>query len=290
LRMTDVATHTEPVTVVVPVWDRYVAFLSECLESVFEQEGPRAPQVVVVDNASNVPLPSLPPVVTVVQASRRLSVGAARNLGLTRVETRDVIFCDADDRLLSGAIAFLSSRMAMRPELIAAICRYVSWNPATGARAILERSPRPVVFSVSRYQRLFALANLRYNCFPIVGGILRTEAVRDAGGFGDGDVGEDWILGTQLAFRGPIEFHPEPSFLRRVHKGSLWHKAHAHADYLERCNLLRDRIKYDAQVPRWVKAGLPILALVHRHDVARATSGATMTPAHPLLESGVVAE
>ena len=288
--MTAALSHIEPVTVVVPVWDRYVAFLSECLESVVEQEGAPAPQVVVVDNASNVPLPPLPQGVTVVRAPRRLSVGAARNLGLTQVATRDVIFYDADDRLLAGTIAFLSSRMAMRPELVAAICRYVSWNPATGARTVLERSPRPVVFRVSRHRRLFALANLRYNCFPIVGGILCTEAVRDAGGFGDGDVGEDWVLGTQLAFRGPIEFHSQPSFLRRVHTGSLWHREHAHADYLERCNLLRHRIKHDGSVPSWVKAGLPILAFVHRHDVARATSGKTMTPAHPLLESGVAAE
>ena len=288
--MTGIVTQVEPVTVVVPVWDRYVALLSECLVSVLEQECAPPPQVVVVDNASNVPLPWLPPAVTVIQAPRRLSVGAARNLGLTRVETREVIFCDADDRLLPDAIAFLSSRMAMRPELIASICRYVSWNPSSGAREILERSPRPVVFRVAPHRRLFALANLRYNCFPIVGGILRTEAVKDAGGFGDGDIGEDWTLGAQLAFRGPIEFHREPSFLRRIHSGSLWHRAHAHADYLERCNLLRERIKHDPRVPRWVKAGLPLLALAHRLDVAKVTSGEEITPVHPLLGSGGVAK
>jgi glycosyltransferase involved in cell wall biosynthesis len=273
------------VTIVVPVWDRYVGFIRECVASALDQAGVRAPKVVVVDNASNVPLPSLPPVVEVVRSPRRLSVGAARNFGLGRVETGKVIFCDADDRLLPGAIAFLTSRMAERPELVAAICRYVSWNPETGARAVLERSPRPIVFRVARNPRLFALANLRYNCFPVVGGILRTDAARDAGGFGDGNVGEDWILGTQLAFRGPIEFHREPSFLRRVHPGSLWHRQHACSDYLASCDLLRERVKRDPYVPGWVKAGLPLLAAVHRWDVRRvAARNGTIDPVNPLLE------
>jgi glycosyltransferase involved in cell wall biosynthesis len=278
------------VTVVVPVWDRYVAFLPRCLEGILEEPAGK-PHVIVVDNASNELLPALDPAIDVVRSPRRLSVGAARNLGLSLVETREVIFCDADDRLLPGATAFLSSRMAKRPELVAVICRYVSWNPKTEARAVLERSPRPIVFRVARYRRLFALANLRYNCFPVVGGILRTDAVRDAGGFGDGDVGEDWILGAQLTFRGPIEFHPEPSFLRRVHSGSLWYRAHTHDDYLARCNLLRERIERDRSVPRWVKAGLPLLAVAHRRDVARAMRGsAVMAPANPLLGSGGSAE
>lgn len=274
------------VTVVVPVWDRYVGFVRECVASVLDQPGVPAPKVVVVDNASDVPLPSLPRSVEIVRLPRRLSVGAARNVGLGRVETEEVIFCDADDLLLPGAIAFLTSRMVERPELVAAICRYVSWNPETGARVVLERSPRRIVFRVARSPRVFALANLRYNCFPVAGGILRTDAARNAGGFGDGNVGEDWILGTQLAFRGPIEFHREPSFLRRVHAGSLWHREHACADYLGSCDLLRDRVERDPCVPGWVKAGLPLLAAVHRRDVRRvAARRGTIDPVNPLLES-----
>lgn len=273
------------VTVVVPVWDRYVGFVRECVASALGQAGVRTPNVIVIDNNSNVVLPPLPPGVEVVRLPKRVSVGAARNAGLALVETGKVIFCDADDRLLPGAIAFLTSRMDERPELVAAICRYVSWNPETGARAVLERSPRPIVFRVARAPRVFALANLRYNCFPVVGGILRTDAARDAGGFGDGNVGEDWILGTQLAFRGPIEFHREPSFLRRVHPGSLWHRQHASADYRRRCDLVRARVRHDPSVPVWVKAGLPLLAAVHHWDVRRAAARTgTIDPVNPLLE------
>ncbi len=272
------------VTVVVPVWDRYCAFLGECLDSLLEQRGER-PRIIVVDNASREPLPPLPATVDVVRTTERLSVGAARNLGLAQVETSQVIFCDADDRLLPGALAFLRGRMADRPELVGCVSRFVSWNPRTGEKVVLDRSPRPIVFRVSRHRRAFALANLRYNCFPVVGCLLRTEAVKDAGGFGDANVGEDWILGAQLAFRGPIEFHERPAFLRRVHNGSLWYRRHTRAEYLRRCELLRERLRRDASVPGWAKTLLPLLAVVHRLDVRRVTRDGAIEPQNPLLRA-----
>jgi glycosyltransferase involved in cell wall biosynthesis len=264
------------VTVVVPVWDRYCAFLRGCVDSIRDQGA--AHRLVVVDNASDEPLPRLPRGVDVIRAPSRLSAGAARNLALDEVETSGVLFCDADDQLLPGTIAFLRHRLAARPELVGCVSRYVSWDPETGARLVRDRSPKPIVFRVAPHRRAFALANLRYNCFPIVGALLRTEAVRDAGGFGDSDVGEDWILGTQLAFRGPLEFHTRPAFLRRVHAGSLWHRSHTDAVYRERCRLLRERLRHDPAVPRWVKASLPLLAVVHRRDVRRASRDGSVEP------------
>ena len=282
-------TRATGVTVVVPVWDRYCSFLSECLESVLSQEGER-PRVIVVDNASQEPLPPLPPEVEVLRTPARLSVGGARNFSLSRVGTSELVFCDADDRLLPGSVSFLRQRMADRPELVACVGRSVSWDPRTDEQVVLERSPKPIVFRVARHRRSFALANLRFNCFPVVGAILRTAAVENASGFGDSNVGEDWILGTQLAFRGPIEFHERPTFVRRVHSGSLWYRPHTETDYLRRCELLRARVRSDPAIPVWVKASLPILALVHRLDVRRSTRGGTIEPEHPLLESREVVE
>jgi glycosyltransferase involved in cell wall biosynthesis len=274
----------DAVTVVIPVWDRYCHFLAECVDSVLSQAGER-PRVIVVDNASREPLPALPAGIDLVRSAERLSVGAARNLALAGVETRWVVFCDADDLLLPGTLAFLRGRMAARPQLVACVCRHVSWDPTTDARVLRDRAPRPIVFRVARHRRVFALANLRYNCFPIAGAMLRAEAVMDAGGFGDVSVGEDWILGTQLAFRGPIEFNERPGFLRRVHSGSLWYRPHAAGDYLRRCDLLRARVKDDPAVPGWVKASLPVLARVHRRDVRRATRDGALEPEHPLLQA-----
>ncbi len=282
-------TRATGVTVVVPVWDRYCNFLCECLESVHSQEGER-PRVIVVDNASEEPLPPLPADVKVLRTRARLSVGGARNFALSGVETSELIFCDADDRLLPGSVSFLRRRMADNPELVACLGRNVSWDPRTDEQVVLERSPRPIAFRVARHRRLFALANLRFNCFPVVGTIVRTDAVEDAGGFGDSNVGEDWILGTQLAFRGPLEFHEQPTFIRRVHSGSLWYRPHTETDYLRRCELLRARVRSDPAIPAWVKASLPILALVHQLDVRRTTRGGTIQPEHPLLEPRQVVE
>jgi len=263
------------VTVVVPVWDGYCSFLEECVAGALAQSPP--PQVLVVDNASEAPLPPLPGEVVVVRAPERLSAGAARNLGLAHVRTQLVCFLDADDLLLPGALGRACAVLSRRPRAVAAVARYESWNPESDERRMLARSPRPVVFAVSRFPRLFALANLRWNSFPVAGGVHRTAAVLTAGGFGDASVGEDWILGTQLAFRGPIEFLRTPSFVRRVHSGSLWHSRHGRDEYVRRGLLLRQRLRRDPAVPRWVKALLPALAVVHRLDAR------SLRPANPLL-------
>src|SRR4051794_24110007 len=92
------------VTVVIPVWDAYVDFLPDAVESV--RRNAREAPIVVVDNASS---RAVPPVEggEVVRSSRRLTEGAARNLGLEHVETEFVLFLDADDMLLDGTLQFL---------------------------------------------------------------------------------------------------------------------------------------------------------------------------------------
>src|SRR5688572_8864486 len=94
-----------PVTVVIAVWDDYVRFLTEAVASVVGQGSPC--EVVLVDNASDVALPILAGV-AVVRAPERLSIGAARNLGLSAVKTPLVVFLDADDVLLPGSLAMLT--------------------------------------------------------------------------------------------------------------------------------------------------------------------------------------
>lgn len=269
------------VTVVVPVWGDYCRFLPECVESVLADE-PR-PKLIVVDNASEQPLPPLPQEVELVRASRRLSAGAARNLALLQIETPYVCFLDADDILLHGALGDAAARLDARHRLVSVISRYESWNPATGERRMLGRSPRPIALAVSRFRRVFALANLRYNAFPIVGGVHRTSIVRAVGGFGDTDVGEDWILGVLLTFRGRIAVRRAPAFLRRVHGGSLWYRPHTRKRLLHRCELLRSRVAADPAVPRWVKALLPLFAAAHRRNVRRLAPSGTARTSNPLL-------
>ncbi len=269
------------VTVVIPVWDSYCEQLAECAASTSEQ-GVDV-RVVVVDNASEMPLPKLDRSVAVVRSDRRLGVGAARNVGLQHVETDYVTFLDSDDVLLPGTLAALCEPLHADARLVTSGGRFVSWNPETGERAVVRRSPKPVVLTVSRFRRTFALANLVWNTFPVVGCVHRTEAVRAAGGFGDGSVGEDWILGAMLTFRGRVFFSERETFLRRVHHGSLWFRPHEPTALLERSRALRERAKHDSAVPDWAKALLPLLAMVHRRSVRRTTRAGVVEPESPVL-------
>src|SRR3954467_2335314 len=97
------------VTVVIPVWDDYVEFLGDAVESV-RRNAPQAP-IVIVDNASSTPVPQIEGT-EIVLASERLTEGAARNLGLERVATDYVVFLDADDMLLDGTLELLHERLA----------------------------------------------------------------------------------------------------------------------------------------------------------------------------------
>jgi glycosyltransferase involved in cell wall biosynthesis len=228
-------------------------------------------------------LPALDSPVTVVRSDVRLGVGAARNLGLASVETGYVTFLDADDVLLPRTLEFLCRPLESDARLVTSGGRFVSWNPETNERVVVRRAPKPVVLTVSRFERTFALANLIWNSFPVVGCVHRTDAVRGAGGFGDGSVGEDWILGAMLCFRGRILFSERETFLRRVHRGSLWYRPHDPQALLERSRALRERASRDPAVPGWTKALLPLLAHVHRRSVRRATRAGVVQPKSPVL-------
>src|SRR2546423_15481482 len=185
-------------TVVIPVWDDYVRFLPDAVGSV-TRDAPGTP-VLVVDNASSIPVPDLPGT-TVVRADRRLTAGAVRNLGLEHVDTKYVVVLDADDMLLPGTLDFLVSRFEADPSLT--VCSTSILDAKTGER---HRTPRRFVPTFSRWRRLFALTDCLWSLFPIQGcAILRTAQVRDAGGYADANMGEDWVLAVSLAFRGRVE-------------------------------------------------------------------------------------
>jgi glycosyltransferase involved in cell wall biosynthesis len=187
------------VAVVIPVWDDYVRWLPEAVESVLAQGV--AEQMIVVDNASAVAVPQLPGT-TVVRAPQRLSTGSARNLGLEAVRTPLVVFLDADDLMLPGALEALVAGLTTRPDAVALGMARIDAD--TGER---HRSPRKIAPILARWPRLFALANSIWSLVPTQGTmVMRTDIVRAAGGYGDRSQGEDWVLGAALSWRGAVAF------------------------------------------------------------------------------------
>lgn len=239
-------------TVVIPVWDSYVdRFLADAVDSVLRQD--LDARVLVIDNASRPPVGELPGV-EVLRSPERLTVGGARNLGLSAVRSPAVLFWDADDEMLPGTLRRLEERLDATAGVVAA------------AAGILERPgvahhwPRPVAEILARRPWAFALAHTLSSQFPTTGSVLlRTAAVLDAGGFADADGGDDWVLGASLAFRGRVVFDPRPGRIYRQHADSL-SAAWTLPDYVDHARHVRRRLRHDRAVPWLVRRGALALA------------------------------
>ena len=243
-------------TVVIPVWDEYVQYLQEAVQSV-RSDAPEVP-IVLVDNASTTPLPKLDGV-SLVRSERRLSAGAARNLGLAAVKTPYVLLLDADDRLLPGTLDFLVGRLEAEPSL--AVSASAILEGETGKR---HRFPRRFVHGLTRWRRAFAVLDCVWSLYPIQGcALMRTEEVRAAGGYADSDWGEDWALAVSLAFRGRVEVNQRLGRYYRPTPESLWRRHPPKArDFVESAGRIRARVRQDSGVPGWARALLPLIALL----------------------------
>jgi len=240
---------TPPVAVVIPVWDSYVAFLDEALASVRAQ--PIAAEIVVVDNASTEPLPALPDA-RVIRSPVRLTTGGARNLGLEAVSAPLVVFLDADDLMLPGALATLVEGLGDGD--IAFALAIVDGD--TGGR---HRAPRRLAYTLARAPRLFALANTIWSLLPTQGAtLMRTRDVRAAGGYSDRSQGEDWALATALAWRGSVRFSRQPGLVYRWRFDSPGQPG-AEADLLDNARRLRERLRADPDVPATARRVLPLI-------------------------------
>lgn len=239
-------------TVVLAVWDDYVSErLGHALQSIKAQE-PATP-IVVVDNASAVPLPPLPGA-SVVRSPQRLTAGAARNLGLTRVQTPYVVFWDADDIMLPRTLAFLQTAIRDKTAFATAMLE------EPGRKR--HRWPRRWIARLIDAPTPFALVDSIWSLYPTTGAtIMRTQLVRAAGGYADADAGEDWCLGVSLAFRGGLGWSERPGRLYRVHPESLWAQHMSPADLARHARAVRDRIKTDQGIPEWVRRALPLIWL-----------------------------
>jgi glycosyltransferase involved in cell wall biosynthesis len=242
-------------TVVIPVWDAYARFLDEAVASVRDGSGD-AP-IVVVDNASSVAVPELPGT-TVVRAPSRLTVGAARNLGLAAVDTEHVLVLDADDRLLPGTIPFLEAMADTQPAPAVACVAIV--DAATGAR---HRLPRRWAVRLAGLPRLFAFLHSIWSLYPIQGcALFRTAEIRAAGGYPDADWGDDWVVSVSLAYRGRVAFDERPGRWYRSTPGSISVQRRRFGAFLESARLVRTRIRADPGIPGWARALTPAVWLL----------------------------
>jgi hypothetical protein len=249
-------------TVVITVWGAYAGdALTRALASIATQD--RQAAVIVLDNASTPPL-ALVDSVTVVRSEQRLTLGAARNLGLAHCATDDVIFWDADDTMLPGTVGFLEDRLAADSRLVAYGCAIV--EAPTGAR---HRWPRRWVAWLVPMPTLLALVDCVWSVFPTTGAtVIRAEAARRAGGFADAESGEDWCLGAALAWQGRCGWSERPGRVYEQRSSSIWATHSGARDQRRHAAAVRARLLEPGIAPRWLRPALPLVACVQVSAVA----------------------
>lgn len=240
------------VSVVIPAWDRYAAApLADAVASVTAGRVPL--ELIVVDNASSTPL-EVPREARVVRSEERVSVGAARNLGLAHVSAPLVVFLDADDVMLPGGLEALVEGIEASPGVCAHVLALVD-----GETDGLHRVPRRVARMLARRPAALASLNSVWPLIPLQGAtILRTDAVRAVAGYSDREHGEDWGLSAVLAWHGPITFGRRPVLVYRWREDSLgrWSPARL---LLANARAVRQRLREGG--PRGLRVAMPLVAL-----------------------------
>src|SRR3954451_14123347 len=240
-------------TVLMAVWDDYVPWLPQAVASVHAQDV--LVRIVVLDNASDVRLPALREV-SVVTSPHRLTLGAARNLGLAHVETPYVVVWDVDDTMLPGTLGFL--QRAMRADRRLAAYGSAIVEEPSGRR---HRWPRRWVAALARIPAIFAVLDCVWSLYPTTGAtIMRTELARSAG-YGEAESGEDWCLGVSLAFRGRVGWSERPGRTYRLHPHSIWSRHRTVRDLLRHAKAVRDRIRTDPGIAGAARTALPVIAV-----------------------------
>ena len=245
----------EQVTALVPVWGSYVGGeLDEALASLAGQDLPA--RIIVIDNASDTPVEGREGV-EVFRAPTRLTLGAARNLGLSHVSTPYVVVWDADDVMLPGTLRFLAERMQGADDHVAFGAGIVDGD--TGRR---YRWPRQWQTRLLRFHRLFALLQCVWSAYPTTGAtLMRTETVLDAGGYTDAVSASDWGLGAALAFRGRLGWSERPGRIYRLRPDSVWARHSGLGRLVEHSKVVRARLREDRGIAGWARAMLPLIAV-----------------------------
>ena len=133
----------------------------------------------------------------------------ARNRGMALLSAPSVLFLDDDDELVPSSLEILSQALVRHPSACAAVGAAI--HDVDGVRRRQSFPKRPHVLDV----RLELLAG-----WVGLGGqsLMRTEHVRDIGGWRDGlSVAEDQELWLRLCDRGRVAIVPDAVLIHRPH-------------------------------------------------------------------------
>ena len=209
----DTSTACPLVSVIIPCFNQ-ARFLAEALESVAAQTYHHREVLVVDDGSTDDTLAvalGFPHVRSLRQ--RNLGTAAARNQGLIASQGRYILFLDADDRLLPGALATGVHALERYPE-----CGLVYGHVRLfTAHETACRCPRQTAVADAHYREL-----LRSNYIWTPGAVMYRRTVLEAiGGFDPRAEGSaDFDLNIRIARKWPIRCHGDVVLDYREHGAS----------------------------------------------------------------------
>ena len=212
--MYDEKSSTALVSVVITTYNDS-QFLPEAIESALAQTVPPDEVIVVDDGSTDDPgavVSRYPNVRLIRQANQGLA--AARNTGWRAACGRYLVFLDADDRLMSKALASNLHRFDQRPDcaFVYGGFRYID------ARGRYLPTPPPKLAGEDAYESF-----LRDNCVAMHATVMyRRDRLEEAGGF-DARLRrcEDYELYLRLTRRYPVAAAVEPIAEYRRHGGNM---------------------------------------------------------------------
>lgn len=258
------------VTAVLPVWDGYVSYLPAAVANARAQG---TGHIVIVDNASRVPVPEVEGAVYV-RLRDRVSVGEARNAGLDVVKTRYVVFHDVDDEVMDGTWRRLAAILDSDPDFVLAMSAAIKRNELGET---WERYVPPAAYLLARLPKTVVLVNVVFNVLMTNGGtLMRADVVREAGGFGTTSFGEDWSLSSIMALRGRVHVDREPGWYWELHDGSLWNRDQRVEELEIAARAVMDRVRRDPAATWWIRAWLRVAPIVLRWRLRRLSAGGSV--------------
>jgi glycosyltransferase involved in cell wall biosynthesis len=201
------------VSIVIPCYN-HGAFLADAIRSI--EPGQRPVEVIVVDDGSTDNSGAVAGSFSGVTYLRQPNQGlaAARNAGLRRASGHYVIFLDADDRLLPGAVECGARVLDANPACAMAFGRCV----------MMEANGRHVPTTIpARIDRDHHLELLRRNVIWMPGAAMfRRAALIEVGGFAAGfDGAADYELYLRLTERWPVYDHGQVVAAYRSHGSNM---------------------------------------------------------------------
>ena len=198
----DTLSENAPVAVVIPAYN-HAAFLPAAIKSVLAQKPPPLEIIVVDDGSDDSPedaVKQFPEVRLVRQKNAGLS--AARNRGIRETTAPHLLFLDADDRLLPGAIASSLSSLYSNP---AAAFTYGAYNIVDASTNAVTKVPLRTVPKDAFASFLAGNPIGMHGCV-----IYRRRALEGAGGFHEGlSACEDYDVYLRLSREYPVLCHDD---------------------------------------------------------------------------------